>query len=49
MAKYEPKTPIGLLIGMLIPIIAAIPPWTGRYCYINFTGYRDNFITIESF
>ena len=38
MAKYEPKTPTGLLIGILIPIIAAIPPWTGRYCYINFSG-----------
>ena len=38
MAEYGLKTPPGLLIGILIPIFAAIPPWTGRYCYINFSG-----------
>ena len=46
MAKYEPKAPTGLLIGILIPIIAAIPPWTGRYCYINFSG---NCIQVDAF
>ena len=38
MAKYEPTIPPGFLIGIMIPIIAAIPPWTGRYCYISFSG-----------
>ncbi len=46
MAKYEPKTPPGFLIGLMIPIIAAIPPWTGRYCYINFSG---NCIQVDAF
>ena len=36
--NYEPRIPPGFLIGMVVPIIAAIPPWTGRYCYINHGG-----------
>ena len=36
--NYEPKIPLGFLIGIVVPIIAAIPPWTGRYCYLNFSG-----------
>ncbi|MBB79756.1 MAG: hypothetical protein CMN02_01930 [Roseibacillus sp.] len=46
MANYEPKTPGGFLIGILIPAIVAIPPWTGRYCYINFSG---NCIKVDAF
>ena len=38
MENYEPKIPLGFLIGIAVPIIAAIPPWTGRYCYLTFSG-----------
>ena len=40
MEKYEsePKISIGFLLGLVVPVIVAIPPWTGRYCYINHGG-----------
>ena len=38
MAKNHPAKTPGFLIGMVIPVISAVPPWTGRYCYINFHG-----------
>ncbi len=36
MEKHELRKLAGFLVGIMAPIIAAIPPWTGRYCYINF-------------